>query len=83
MKPYQKKYKPKGTNTHTVWTESDIATLRELYAQGVSNWDISKELNRSHGAIQSRVYLLRLHEKKSDSSETLPNKSWWRRLLGI
>ena len=80
MKPYQKKYKSKrskGRSTNTVWTESDIEVLTTMYHAGFSKWDIAKELDRSSGGVQQRIYILGLHKqpKRYESvSDTLTNQ---------
>jgi lysozyme family protein len=63
MKPYQKKYRPKAGKKNTVWTESDIDMLRTMYHAGFSKWDIAKELDRSSGAVQQRIYNMGLHKQ--------------------
>jgi hypothetical protein len=89
------KYKNKASRTNTPWTDADYANLRAMYAAGMSKWDISKELDRSPGAVQAQVYTLGLHKIVSDAltsqdatkhvssvTTTSTLKRWWNRLMG-
>lgn len=84
MKPYQKKITriPNASRTNTKWTDEDRALMVSLHNEGMSNWDIAKQLNRSHGAIQQQLYLLRKETEKQVSA-ALTKKPWWKRLLGL
>lgn len=95
MKPYQKKYKRKEGRTNTRWTDDEVDTLVNMYHTGASNWDIAKQLGRSHGAVTQRIYSMQLHKQPKryetvsvalttyDETPTVEKKPWWKRILGL
>lgn len=87
------KYKRKEGKRNTRWTDEDLDLLRTLAAQGVSNWDIGKRLDRSHGAITQQLYLMRRQDEVDrfvdavmedyHEVEVTPKPSLWRRIVGV
>jgi len=87
------KYKRKEGKRNTRWTDEDLDLLRTLAAQGVSNWDISKRLDRSPGSVSAQLYLMRKQDEADrfvdavmedyHEVEVTPKPSLWRRIMNI
>lgn len=57
------KTKAKFAKAYTSWTEADDEELTLLYCNGKSTTEISAQMERNRGAINSRIRKLELEEK--------------------
>ena len=57
------KHKPKQGRTNTTWTEDEINALVAMHRAGYDRWVIAKDLDRSPGAVQQRIYSMGLHKQ--------------------
>ena len=57
------KTKAKFAKAYTPWTEADDEELTLLYCNGKSTTEISAQMERNRGAINSRIRKLELEEK--------------------
>jgi DNA-directed RNA polymerase specialized sigma24 family protein len=55
--------KEKFAKAYSLWSEVDDDALTELYCAGMTTKEISKQMERNEGAINSRIRKLELKEK--------------------
>jgi hypothetical protein len=68
----------KTSQSNKPWTESDIAQLKSMVAQGVHKQQIAVALGRTQGAVEVKFYQL----KRNQAGPTKNRKAQQRRRTG-